>query len=242
MSNRGEPSGFSEQAMRALDEREGAFPPASAYEGASTSQGRPTPDHRPHYWGHRERLRQRFLKGGSSLPDYEVLEMVLFNAIPRIDVKPLAKALLARFGSLNDVLAAPEHALNSVSGVTPKVYFHFQLFRQVAERLTRNEVRERPLIGSWSELVAYCNVVLANRQDEEFWCLFLNNTLIADEMLGKGTVNHVPVYPRQILKRILELNATAVILLHNHPSGNPDPSSEDIAMTRQILEIGRAHV
>ncbi|WP_442885304.1 RadC family protein [Amaricoccus sp.] len=201
----------------------------------------PAPDSpepgRPHYWGHRERLRQRFLTGGhAAMPEYELLELVLFNAIPRIDVKPLAKTLLATFGDLNGVIAASEHRLMQVPGATPKLYFQLRLLEAIAHRMARARVIQRSVISSWDELMRYCKTVMAYRETEQFRILFLDqkNVLIADEEQARGTVNHVPVYPREVAKRALELNATAIILVHNHPSGDPTPSRADIEMTEQI--------
>ncbi|MCB1372154.1 MAG: DNA repair protein RadC [Rhodobacteraceae bacterium] len=203
---------------------------------AAPAPGSPEPG-RPHYWGHRERLRQRFLTGGhAAMPEYELLELVLFNAIPRIDVKPLAKTLLATFGDLNGVVAASEHRLLQVPGATPKLFFQLRLLEAIAHRMARARVIQRSVISSWDELMRYCKTVMAYRETEQFRILFLDqkNVLIADEEQARGTVNHVPVYPREVAKRALELNATAIILVHNHPSGDPTPSRADIEMTEQI--------
>ncbi|MFV0335673.1 MAG: RadC family protein [Tropicimonas sp.] len=194
---------------------------------------------RPHYWGHRERLRQRFLAGGhEAMPEYELLEMLLFNAIPRIDVKPLAKRLLAAFGDLNGVIAASEARLLEVDGVTPKVFCQLRLAEAVAHRMARAKVMQRHVLSSWDALMEYCKTVMAHRGTEQFRVLYLDrkNVLIADEAQAEGTVDHVPVYPREIVKRALELDASALILVHNHPSGDPTPSGEDIAMTDRISE------
>lgn len=243
--------GFSEEALRGLAEFDRRLPPADAYArdpgpepgpraaapGTSAFGARPEPDRRPHYWGHRERLRQRFLAGGhAAMPEYELLEMVLFNAIDRIDVKPLAKTLLATFGDMNGVIAAGETRLMRVPGVTPRVWYQLRLFEAIAHRMARAKVMRREVIGSWDALMIYCKTVMAYRETEQFRILFLDtkNTLIADEEQAKGTVNHVPVYPREVAKRALELGATAIILVHNHPSGDPTPSRPDIEMTAQI--------
>jgi DNA repair protein RadC len=236
--------GFSEEALRGLADFERRLPPDDALgralrpgEERAATDGRPVPDRRPHYWGHRERLRQRFLAGGhAAMPEYELLELVLFNAIPRIDVKPLAKALLAAFGDLNGVVAAGEHRLGRVPGVTPQVYLQLKVVEAVAHRMARARVMRREVIGSWDALMTYCKTVMAYRETEQFRILFLDqkNVLIADEEQAKGTVNHVPVYPREVAKRALELNASALILVHNHPSGDPTPSEADIGMTAQI--------
>jgi DNA repair protein RadC len=235
-----ENTGFSEEAMRGLDDLERRLPPIrfqpiprpSSFAAPGTADPA-----RPHYWGHRERLRQRFLSGGhEAMPEYELLELLLFNAIPRIDVKPLAKTLLATFGDLNGVIAASEHRLLKVPGITPKVHLQLRLLEAIAHRMARARVIQRSVIGSWDALMGYCKTVMAYRETEQFRILFLDqkNVLIADEEQARGTVNHVPVYPREVAKRALELNATAIILVHNHPSGDPTPSQADIAMTEQI--------
>ncbi len=235
-----EHTGFSEEALRGLDELDRRLPPAG-FMPVLRAPAAPAPDSpepgRPHYWGHRERLRQRFLTGGhAAMPEYELLELVLFNAIPRIDVKPLAKTLLATFGDLNGVIAASEHRLMQVPGATPKLYFQLRLLEAIAHRMARARVIQRSVISSWDELMRYCKTVMAYRETEQFRILFLDqkNVLIADEEQARGTVNHVPVYPREVAKRALELNATAIILVHNHPSGDPTPSRADIEMTEQI--------
>ncbi|MBM7067178.1 DNA repair protein RadC [Actibacterium sp. 188UL27-1] len=192
---------------------------------------------RPHYHGHRERLRQRFLKGGHApLPEYEILELLLFNAIGRIDVKPLAKRLLAEFGDLNGVIAASEHRILQVDGATHKVYFQLKLAEAFAQRMAQAKVLKRDVLESWDALIAYCRTAMAHRDTEQFRVLYLDrkNTVIADEKQADGTVSHVPVYPREIAKRALELNASAVILIHNHPSGDPTPSRADIEMTDRV--------
>ncbi|WP_299681435.1 DNA repair protein RadC [uncultured Roseobacter sp.] len=191
----------------------------------------------PHYWGHRQRLRTRFLKGGHSpMEEYELLELLLFNAIERIDVKPLAKRLLATFGDLNGVIAASEPRLLKVEGATHKVYYQLRLAEALAHRMAQGKVLEREVVTSWDDLITYCRTAMARRETEQFRILFLDrkNVLIADEEQSKGTVDHVPVYPREVVKRALELNASALILVHNHPSGDPSPSRQDIEMTEQI--------
>lgn len=219
--------GFSEAALRRLDEPE--------IPGLGTSPGPGTP--RPHNAGHRERLRQRFLAGGhAGMAEYELLEIILFNAIPRIDVKPLAKTLIATFGDLNGVIAASEHRLLQVEGTNPRVWLQLRIIEAVAHRMARARVMQREVIGSWDALMSYCKTTMAYRETEHFRILFLDNrnVLIADEDQARGTVNHVPVYPREVAKRALEFNATAIILVHNHPSGDPTPSRADIEMTAQI--------
>lgn len=197
----------------------------------------------PHYAGHRERLRERAAAGGlAALPDYEVLELLLFRSIPRGDVKPLAKQLLARFGSLGGVLGAEPEALRTIKGVGEALALDLKLLQEAGLRAAREQVTRRPVISSWAALLAYVKTALAHETREQFRVLFLDkkNALIADEAMGHGTVDHAPVYPREVARRALELAASAVILVHNHPSGDPTPSKADIDMTRQVAEAGRA--
>ncbi len=198
---------------------------------------------RPHYHGHRARLRDRFLSGGhAAMPEYELLELLLFNAIPRIDVKPLAKRLLAEFGDLNGVVAASERRLLGVEGATDRVYLQLRIAEAFAQRMGQARVLDRCIMSSWSDVVAYCRTTMAHRDTEQFRVLFLDrkNVVIADEAQGEGTVDHVPVYPREIARRALELNASALLLIHNHPSGDPTPSDADIEMTARIEIACRA--
>lgn len=193
--------------------------------------------------GHRERLRTRFIQGGAdAMPDYELLELTLFAALPRRDTKPLAKALLARFGSFAEVIAAPRARLMEVKGVGEAVANHLKIVEAAAQRLAKTKVMGRAALSSWSALLDYCTAAMARSQTEEFRVLFLDrkNMLIADEVLNRGTVDHAPVYPREIVKRALELNASALILVHNHPSGDPAPSKADIAMTREVATAAKA--
>jgi DNA repair protein RadC len=193
----------------------------------------------PHYLGHRARLRDRFLgAGGDTLPDYELLELILFAAKPRGDVKPLAKELLKRFGSYAKVMYAEELALREVPEVGDAVIAALKTIRVASQRLLKSEVDHQPVIQSWSALMDYCKLAMGNAKVEEFRVLFLNHrhALIADEVMQRGTINHTPVYPREIIKRTLELSAAAVILLHNHPSGDPMPSKADIDITKKIIE------
>lgn len=188
---------------------------------------------------HRTRLRERFLSGGAdALPDYELLELVLFRAIPRRDVKPLARALLEAFGDFNGVLSAPAARLGNVKGVGSAVITELRIVEAAAHRLARSRVLHRHVVSSWDALIAYCQTAMAHAEIEQFRILFLDrkNVLIADEAQARGTVDHVPVYPREVVKRALELNASALILVHNHPSGDPTPSQADIDMTVQIAE------
>lgn len=186
---------------------------------------------------HRARLRERFLVGGAdALPDYELLELVLFRAIPRRDVKPLARHLLEVFGDFNGVVSAPLSRLRDVDGVGDAVATELKIVEAAAHRLARSRVLKRPVVSSWDALLDYCQTSMAHRDIEQFRVLFLDrkNVLIADEPQARGTVDHVPVYPREVVKRALELNASALILVHNHPSGDPTPSQADIDMTDQI--------
>jgi DNA repair protein RadC len=197
------------------------------------------PAQKPHYLGHRERLRDRFMSGGAdALPDYELLELVLFHAVPRGDTKPLAKELIKHFGSFAEVIGAPEERLRTVKGVGERVVTELKLVQAAALRLMRGDVVERTAIGSWSSLIAYCRAAMAYAAKEQFRILFLDrkNRIIADELQQQGTVDHTPVYPREVIKRALELSATAIILVHNHPSGDPTPSRADIEMTKRIID------
>jgi DNA repair protein RadC len=192
--------------------------------------------------GHRDRLRARFLAGGADpLPDYELLELLLFRSVPRRDVKPIAKRLVHRFGSFAEVLAAPRARLMEVDGVGESVATDLALVAAASQRLLRGGIAGKPVLSSWSSLLDYCRSAMAFAEREEFRVLFLDkrNQLIADEVQQRGTVDHTPVYPREIVKRALELAATAVILVHNHPSGDPTPSQADIRMTRDIVNIAK---
>ena len=182
----------------------------------------------PHYHGHRERLRNRLREAGpEALADYELLELVLFRAIPRRDVKPLAKALIARFGSFAEAIAAPAQRLAEVEGMTAGAAGEFAVVAASAKRFAKGAAKKRLPIGSWSEVIDYCRTAMAFAEREEFRVLFLDkkNGLIADEVQGSGTVDHTPVYPREVMRRALELSATAIVLVHNHPSGDPTPST-----------------
>ena len=191
----------------------------------------------PHYTGHRQRLRTRFMDGGAgSMPDYEILELLLFQAHPRADMKPLAKRLIDTFGSLADVLSAPPDRLVEVKGVGETTIAMLKITREAGLRLTKAQALNRPVLSSWTAVLAYCQAAMAYERTEQFRVLFLDkkNTLIADEVQQTGTVDHTPVYPREVAKRALALDATAVILVHNHPSGDPNPSQPDIDMTREV--------
>jgi DNA repair protein RadC len=196
-----------------------------------------------HASGHRERLRARFRKAGiDGLQDYELLELVLFRAIPRRDVKPLAKDLIAKFGGFAEVLAAPIDRLVEVKGVSKNVAEELKIVQAAAIKLTQERVLKRPVITSWNDLLSYCRAAMADEKTELFRIMFLDkkNILIADEVQQRGTVDHTPVYPREVVKRALELGASAIILVHNHPSGDPTPSRADVEMTNQIIKAGAA--
>jgi DNA repair protein RadC len=196
----------------------------------------------PHYIGHRDRLRERFAAaGGEAMADYELLELVLFRSIPRRDVKPIAKELIRRFGSFAEVLAAPVHLLTEVQGVGDATASDLRIVAAAGQRLARGQVTKRPVLSSWSSVLDYCRTAMAFAAREQFRILFLDkkNALIADEVQQVGTVDHTPVYPREIVRRALELSATAIILVHNHPSGDPTPSQADITMTRQIVDVAK---
>ena len=192
---------------------------------------------------HRKRLRERFMAGGAgAMPDYELLELVLFRAIPRQDVKPLARRLLDTFGDFNRVLSAPADRIAAVPGAGDAVVQELKIVEAAAHRMARARVMQRPVISSWDAILDYCHTAMAHRETESFRVLYLDrkNVLIADEEQAKGTVDHVPVYPREVVKRALILNASALILVHNHPSGDPTPSDSDISMTRQVAQAAQA--
>ncbi len=206
------------------------------------SAERERPEAAPHYHGHRERLRERFREAGTNaLSDYELLELLLFRAQPRRDMKPIAKALLEKFGSFAEVIAAPEKRLAEVGGMGEASITELKIVHAAASRLLRDEVRKRPVLSSWSAVLDYCRAAQAFADREAFRILFLDkrNQLIADEVQQTGTVDHTPVYPREVVKRALELSATAIILVHNHPSGDATPSRADIDMTKQIVEVAQ---
>jgi len=194
----------------------------------------------PHFHGHRERLRGRFREAGAdALSDYELLELLLFRALPRRDVKPLAKTLLAKFGSFAEVIAAPEPRLAEVKGLGGAGITELKIVQAAANRLLRGALKKRPVLSSWSSVLDYCRTAQGFADREQFRVLFLDkrNALIADEVQQTGTVDHTPVYPREVVKRALELSATAIILVHNHPSGDPTPSHADIQMTKAIVAV-----
>src|SRR5437868_1407064 len=196
----------------------------------------------PHYLGHRERLRDRFLDGGpDAVTEYELLELILFRAIPRRDVKPLAKALIAKFGSFAEVVSAPRPRLREIEGLGEAAIVEIKIVQAAASRLARGEAKKRTVLSSWSAVLDYCRTTMAFADKEQFRVLFLDkrNQVMADEVQQTGTVDHTPVYPREVVKRALELSATAVILVHNHPSGDPAPSQADVQMTQEIIAVAR---
>ncbi len=197
-------------------------------------------DAAPHYHGHRERLRTRFRDAGTeALTDYEMLELLLFRALPRRDVKPLAKQLIAKFGSFAEVICAPASRLAEVKGLGDTAITELKIVQAAASRLAKGAVQKRTVLSSWSAVLDYCRTAMAFAEKEQLRILFLDkrNQLIADEVQQTGTVDHTPVYPREVVKRALELSATAIIIVHNHPSGDPTPSRADIQMTQSIIDI-----
>ncbi len=204
--------------------------------------GRPATDEPAHYHGHRARLRERLLQAGSeAVADYELIELVLFRAIPRRDVKPLAKTLIARFGSFAEAIAAEPARLAEVEGMSQGAIAEFKIVEAGAKRFAKGVARKRLPVGSFSAVIDYCRTAMAFDAREEFRVLFLDrkNGLIADESQGVGTVDQTPVYPREVVRRALELSATAVILVHNHPSGDPTPSTQDVKMTLDIIAVAQ---
>lgn len=248
-TNLGEKPGFVRQTISGFSEPQTAelfAEPTLLVENppnASASPAEKAPRREAHYHNHRARLRQRFMTAGhASLADYEMLEIVLFRAIPRRDVKPLAKELINLFNDFNGVISAPQSRLADVPGVGEAVICELKVVEAAAHRLARARVMNRPALSSWTQLMDYCKTTMAHRDTEQFRILFLDrkNVLIADEEQAEGTIDHVPVYPREVVKRALQLNASAIILVHNHPSGDPTPSSSDIRMTEQIQDAAKA--
>jgi DNA repair protein RadC len=198
------------------------------------------PTEAPHYHGHRERLRERFHGAGpDALSDYELLEMVLFTAQPRRDMKPLAKTLLKKFGSFAEAIHAPDARLREIDGIGEATITQIKLIAAAASRITKGQLKQRTMLSSWNDVIDYCRTSMAFADKEQFRILFLDkrNQLISEEVQQIGTVDHTPVYPREVIKRALELSATAIILVHNHPSGDPTPSQADIQMTKAIIDI-----
>lgn len=198
---------------------------------------------KPHYAGHRSRLRDRFLKAGSDgLQDYELLELVLFRAIPRRDVKPLAKSLIDQFGSFGEVVSAPIERLREFKGLGEAAVAELKIIQAASLKLSQARVMNRVVLRSWAKVIEYCTASMAYGDTEQFRVLFLDHkhSLIADELQQKGTVNHTPVYPREVVKRALDLGASGIVLVHNHPSGDPTPSRMDIEMTKEIEAAAKA--
>ena len=197
---------------------------------------------KPHFTGHRQRLKDRFTKGGvDAVADYELLELLLYSAIPRRDVKPLAKEMIAHFGSFTEVISAAPDRLKEISGIGDTVVTALKLVEAAAAKLAQGKIMDKPVLANWQALIDYCQIQLGHQKKEQFHILFLDrqNRLIADEMQQEGTIDHTPVYPREVIKRALELHATAIILVHNHPSGDPTPSRDDVEMTKRIEEAGK---
>jgi DNA repair protein RadC len=207
--------------------------------GVAAEAAPPNGKPKPHYHGHRQRLRERFLAtGGEGMPDYELLELLLSIAIPQRDVKPLAKSLLTAFKSFNGVITAEPAALQQVTGMGEVSTAALKVVQAAAVRLARGEILDRPVISSWDRLLDYCMAAMGHEKVEQTRVLFLDkrNRLIADERQNRGTVDHTPLYPREVVKRALELGATAIILVHNHPSGDATPSRADIDMTKEVQD------
>ena len=201
-----------------------------------------TPNDKPHYTGHRQRLKDRFRAGGvDALADYELLELLLYSAIPRRDVKPLAKDLISHFGSFSEVISAAPERLAEISGIGDTVITALKLTEAAAQKLAQGKIMDKPVLSNWQALIDYCQIQMGHLKKEQFRILFLDrkNRLIADEVQQEGTIDHTPVYPREVIKRALELHATAIILVHNHPSGDPTPSRDDVEMTKRIEEAGK---
>jgi len=210
--------------------------------GAPEATAGRAPKEKKHHEGHRERLRERFQEAGEkALADYEILELLLFRSVPRRDTKPIAKDLLARFGSLAEVLGAPTTLLKEVKYIGDEAALDFKIVAAASRRMLRAEVMKRDVLSSWNQVIDYCQTAMAFEEREQFRVLFLDrkNVLIADEVQQTGTVDHTPVYPREVIRRALELSSTAIILVHNHPSGDPTPSRADIEMTRTIIDTAR---
>ena len=216
--------------------------PGSAKSSSRSKPPADAPEAKPHYHGHRQRLRERLLQAGTDgVRDYELLELILFRAIPQRDVKPLAKNLIERFGSFAEAIAAPIERLREIKGLGDAAITEIKVVQAAASQFARGQTRKRTALSSWSSVLDYCRTAMAFADKEQFRILFLDkrNQLIADEVLGTGTVDHTPVYPREVVKRALELSATAIILVHNHPGGDPPPSQADITMTQAIVEVAK---
>lgn len=232
-------AGLEARSETRLETGSNAGPKTGPGTGVDAGSGRQAKPAKPHYHGHRDRLRARFGEtGGDGLADYELLELALFRSIPRRDVKPLAKSLMDRFGTLGGVCSARAEQLMAVPGLSEKSALDLKLFQVLAQRIAKQAVSGRIVISSWSALLDYLRTSLQHETTEQFRVLFLDkkNRLLSDEFQARGTVDHAPVYPREIVKQAIALDATAFILVHNHPSGDPTPSNADIQMTQQIKE------
>jgi DNA repair protein RadC len=235
--------GVEEQAVASFQTRD-LFVPAPAMAFEKTNLGKPASSTPPDALEHRQRIRDRFERlGGDAFEDYELLELLLFRTIPRRDTRPIAKALIKRFGSLPATLNAPAHLAKEIDGVGDATAFDLSALAALMRATAKAELpRNADMLGSWDKVLSYCRAAMAHETREQFRVLFLNkkNGLIADELQQRGTVDHTPVYPREVVKRALELSASAIILVHNHPSGDPAPSSADIEMTHRIKEIAQS--
>ena len=192
--------------------------------------------------GHRQRLRERFLKGGEkAFPDYELLELLLCGVIPRGDVKPLAKTLLSEFGSLSGILQTDIEKLKAIPGVGDSSIVALKVIHEVACRIVREEANRHPILSSWQSVIDYCRARMSHLTIEQFRLLFLDqkNKILADEVQQQGTIDRTPIFPREVVKRTLELGATSLIMVHNHPSGDPTPSQADIDITRRIITAAK---
>lgn len=233
---------FSQAASQAAPANPAVIP-STDHTVVSPADAKAAPEPAPHYHDHRERLRKRFADAGpNALADYELLELLLFRSIPRRDVKPLAKALIARFGDIAGVLAADPNRIAEVAGAGPSVALDLKAIQATLERAIAVESKKRPVVSSWSSLLAYCKLAMQNETREQFRVIFLDrkNQVIADEIQNYGTIDHAPVYPREVVRRALELAAANIILVHNHPSGDPSPSAADLAITREIQAAAKA--
>lgn len=235
--------GVEEQAAKAFVAADLFSPPQKQLnvKQASEKSASSTP---PDALEHRQRIRDRFERlGGDAFEDYELLELLLFRTIPRRDTRPIAKALIKRFGSLSAALNAPGHLIKEIDGLGDAAAFDLSALAALVRATAKAELpRNTDMLGAWDKVLSYCRAVMAHETREQFRVLFLNkkNGLIADELQQRGTVDHTPVYPREVVKRALELSASAIILVHNHPSGDPAPSSADIEMTHRIKEIAQS--
>ena len=191
-----------------------------------------------HYHGHRKRLKERFFLAPESSPDYELLELVLFAAIPRSDVKPLAKRLISEFGSVAAVFNASRERMSMVHGVTTRVQIVFKVVNECVRRVLLSRLQKGIVLSSWTALIDYLRSTMGFIATEQFRIFFLDrhNALIADELQKTGTVDQTPVYPRELLKKIIYYDASAIIIAHNHPSGKVEPSSGDLKVTQQIVQ------